>query len=138
MVRKGEGVGNFLWRSDQVLKKTILVYKEESKLTKVTFDNPLTRALNNFLDDYTLKKIPFMYSFFWELRGLCPNFYPYSCVCEQFIYSQDRSTYFLPQNRQIDCGNVQIAHRHMYVEIGIVAAQFLFWEYLFKIFSIGS
>ncbi len=27
---------------------------------------------------------------------------PHSYVCEQFIYSQNRSTYFLQQNRQID------------------------------------
>ncbi len=26
----------------------------------------------------------------------------HSCVCERFIYSQDRSTYFLQQNRQSD------------------------------------
>jgi recombinational DNA repair protein (RecF pathway) len=30
-----------------------------------------------------------------ELHGLSPNFHAHSCVCEQFIYSQDRSTYFL-------------------------------------------
>jgi hypothetical protein len=29
--------------------------------------------------------------------------FPHSCVCERFIYSQDWSTYFLQQNRQIDC-----------------------------------
>ncbi len=29
-----------------------------------------------------------------------------SCVWERFIYSQDRSTYFLQQNRQIDSGNI--------------------------------
>ncbi len=32
-------------------------------------------------------------SFFWELRGLSPNFHAHSCVCERFIYSQDLSTY---------------------------------------------
>ncbi len=32
--------------------------------------------------------------------------FPHSCVCERFIYSQDRSTYFLQQNRQIDRGNI--------------------------------
>ncbi len=27
--------------------------------------------------------------------------FPHSCVCERFLYSQDRSTYLLQQNRQI-------------------------------------
>jgi hypothetical protein len=34
--------------------------------------------------------------------------FPHSCVCEQFIYSQVRSTYFLQQKRQIDRGNTYI------------------------------
>jgi hypothetical protein len=47
--------------------------------------------------------------------------FPHSCVCERFIYSKDRPTYFLQQNRQI-------AHRHKCGN-GTMAVQFLFWEY---------
>ncbi len=32
--------------------------------------------------------------------------FPHSCVFDRFIYSQDRSTYFLQKNRQVDRGNV--------------------------------
>ncbi len=47
---------------------------------------------------------------FLEIAGPQPQF-PHSCVCERFIYSQDRSTYFLLQKRQThrsqthECGN---------------------------------
>ena len=72
------------------------------------------------------RKIPFMYSF----SGHCApqSQFPHSCVCERFIYSQDRSTYFLQQKR----------HRHMNVKIGTEAPMFLFWKYLLPIFGIFS
>jgi hypothetical protein len=46
--------------------------------------------------------------------------FPHSCTYERFINSQDRSTYFQHQNRQLDHGNISIAHRQMNVGIGTV------------------
>ncbi len=85
---------------------------------------------------YTATKISFMYSFLGIARPRSQ--FPQPCVCERFIYSQDRFTYFLQQNRQIEFWNIKIAHRHMNVEIRTVFEQFLFWQYLFRIFVIGS
>ncbi len=72
--------------------------------------------------DHTALKIPFMHLFSGTASVPISTF----CVCERFLYSQDRSTYFLQQNMQIDCWKIEIAHRHMNVEIGTVAEQFLF------------
>ncbi len=37
-----------------------------------------------------------------SLRGLKKSQFPHLCVCERFKYSQDRSAYFLQQNKQND------------------------------------
>ncbi len=51
-----------------------------------------------------------------------PQFqFPHSCVCE-------RSRIV----RSIAGININIAHRHMNVEIGTVAVQAFFWEYMFQ------
>jgi hypothetical protein len=42
---------------------------------------------------------------FLEIARPQPQF-PHSCVCERFILTQERSSYFLQQNRQTDRGNI--------------------------------
>ncbi len=68
-----------------------------------------------------------------ELRGLSPNFHINVSLRDLYILRIGPHI-FLQQNRQTNGGNI-ISHRHMNVEIG---TEFLFWEYLLRIFSIVS
>jgi hypothetical protein len=98
-----------------------------SKFPQWKTDGSLTPA--NTLKRKSPLLIPFL-----ELRGLSPSFHIHVSVSDLYI-SRIGPHNFMQQNRQIDRGNLLNAHRHMNVEIG---TQFLFSEYVFRIFGIGS
>ncbi len=78
-----------------------------------------------------------IYAFlFWKLHGAQSQFL-HSCVCEQFIHSQDWCTYFMQQNRLIDCvGYINRSQTHEYRNwdccraipfLGIFVSNFQYW-----------
>jgi hypothetical protein len=73
-----------------------------------------------------------------ELCGLNPNFHIHVFVRDLHIPKFDQPI-FLQQNRQTDQRNIQTKkHTNTNIWIGTVAAQFLSWDYLFRIFCIVS
>ncbi len=61
-----------------------------------------------------------------KLRGLIPNF-AHSCICERFMYSQDRSTILLQQNRCIFFNYMDLKHclhpvsaKSMCLDLGLI------------------
>ncbi len=81
---------------------------------------------------YTTTKIPFMYSFSGNCAASVPIFLIHVSVSDLYIPGIGSGRI----GRSIV--GILIAHRHMVVENGTVAAKFPEKEYLFRIFGIGS
>jgi hypothetical protein len=90
---------------------------------------------------HTATKIQFMYSFLGIARP--KSQFSHSCVCERFIYSQDRSTYlaaakkldrswkYINLSQIYECKNWETEHYNTVLEIRrLHSAQFHFWKYI--------
>ncbi len=90
--------------SDKQLKGQFCLGHGIYSLNKVFTDhhhfNPFSSSLSSTLQRQFRLYIPFL-----GIARPQPQF-PHSCVCWRFIYSQDRSTYFLQQKRQTHRGNI--------------------------------
>ncbi len=82
-----------------------LAHSNHRQCSSANFENTLGATSNHRTNIYALQRKSHLCIPFLGIARPQPQF-PHSCVCERFIQSQDRSTYFLQQNRQTDRGNI--------------------------------
>jgi hypothetical protein len=92
-------VSYYLWGAASIVVKT---RKNRITMTHITGNSD---AASSKISRITLQRQFRLYIPFLGIARPQPLF-PHSCVGERFIYSQDRSTYFLQQKRQTHRGNI--------------------------------
>jgi hypothetical protein len=87
---------------------------------------------NNGRKGLHCKENPIYVFLFWELCGFGPNFHIHLSGSDLYIPRIGPHISCIRIGRSI-VGSIEMAHRHMNVEIETVAAQLLFWENFFEV-----